>query len=143
MSDSVNNPTHYNSHPSGIECITIAEHHNFCIGNAIKYLWRAGLKGDGDNNKHIEDLKKAVWYIEREIERLGADAPPSKKTGWYIAHLDADDVAIAYRGEGSLWELYTAKILNPFGSEAAALEGMDYLIEELAYSPRELRVVNL
>ena len=39
--DSVNHPAHYNSHPSGIECIEIARHHNFNIGNTIKYLWRA------------------------------------------------------------------------------------------------------
>lgn len=43
--DSVNHPPHYNSHPSGVECIDIIEHHSLCIGNAIKYLWRAGLKG--------------------------------------------------------------------------------------------------
>lgn len=67
----VNNPKHYNSHPSGIECITIAEHYDFCIGNAIKYLWRSGLKSEkGISNieKELEDLRKAKWYIEREIE---------------------------------------------------------------------------
>ena len=64
MADSVNHPSHYNEHPSGVECITIVEHFGFCIGNAIKYLWRAGLKGDA-----IEDLKKARWYVDREIER--------------------------------------------------------------------------
>lgn len=42
--DRVNNPKHYTSHPSGIECIEISKHYNFCIGNAIKYLWRNGLK---------------------------------------------------------------------------------------------------
>lgn len=69
MSDSVNHPDHYNSHPSGVECIQIAEHYGFCIGNAIKYLWRAGLKGDA-----VEDLKKARWYIERELHRRMAAA---------------------------------------------------------------------
>ncbi len=64
--DSVNYPKHYLEHPSGIECIEVAEHFNFCIGNAIKYLWRAGLKTDNP----IEDLKKAAWYVNREIERL-------------------------------------------------------------------------
>lgn len=66
--DAVNHPKHYTSHPSGVECIQVTEHLNFCIGNAIKYLWRAGLK---DGNSDIQDLKKAVWYIEREIARLG------------------------------------------------------------------------
>ena len=68
--DAVNHPSHYASHPSGVECIQVTEHLNFCIGNAIKYLWRAGLK---DGNSDIQDLKKAVWYIEREIARLGGD----------------------------------------------------------------------
>jgi transcriptional regulator with XRE-family HTH domain len=65
--DDVNHPLHYRSHPSGVECIQITEHHNFNVGNAIKYLWRAGLK---DNTPSEKDLKKAVWYIQREIERL-------------------------------------------------------------------------
>jgi hypothetical protein len=65
--DDVNHPSHYTSHPSGVECIQITEHHNFNVGNAIKYLWRAGLK---DNTPSEKDLKKAVWYIQREIERL-------------------------------------------------------------------------
>ena len=71
--DNVNHPAHYNSHPSGIECIEIARHHNFNIGNAIKYLWRAGLKseeGMEDNDKQIEDLNKAIWYINDEIKRI-------------------------------------------------------------------------
>lgn len=67
MSDNVNHPKHYTSHPSGIECIEVTEHFNFCIGNAIKYLWRNGLK---DGNSNIQDLKKAIWYITREIETL-------------------------------------------------------------------------
>ena len=62
--DSVNHPKHYTAHPSGVECIQITEHMGFCLGNAVKYIWRADLKHDA-----IEDLKKAVWYIEREIER--------------------------------------------------------------------------
>jgi len=64
-SDVVNHPTHYTSHPSGIEAIQITEHMNFCLGNAIKYILRSDLKG-----KQVEDLKKAIWYINREIKRL-------------------------------------------------------------------------
>lgn len=63
--DPVNNPTHYNSHPSGIECIQVTEHMNFNLGNVVKYLWRAGEKGN-----LLEDLKKAAWYLNREIERV-------------------------------------------------------------------------
>ncbi len=62
--DSVNHPDHYNAHPSGVECIDIIEYMNFNIGNAIKYLWRADSKGG------IEDMKKAAWYVQREISRL-------------------------------------------------------------------------
>jgi hypothetical protein len=71
--DRVNSPAHYTSHPSGIEAITIAEHYNFCIGNAIKYLWRAGLKKEASlsaRQKEIEDLNKAIWYIQRQIKNL-------------------------------------------------------------------------
>jgi hypothetical protein len=62
--DAVNHPAHYNAHPSGIECIEVVEHMGFNVGNAIKYLWRADLKGNA-----LEDLQKAAWYVEREIEK--------------------------------------------------------------------------
>ena len=65
MSDAVNHPTHYNSHPSGIECIEVAELYGFNIGNAIKYIWRAGLKGGED--KLEQDLKKAIFYVNRQL----------------------------------------------------------------------------
>src|SRR5688500_11090020 len=64
--DLVNHPAHYTQHPSGVECITVTEHFNFNVGNAIKYLWRAGLKNDA-----VEDLRKAEFYVRREIQRLG------------------------------------------------------------------------
>lgn len=63
--DMINSPPHYGHHPSGVECIQITEHMNFCLGNVIKYVWRAGEKGD-----EVEDLKKARWYLDREIARL-------------------------------------------------------------------------
>ena len=63
--DNVNHPPHYTSHPSGIECIEVVRHMGFNLGNAIKYIWRADLKGNA-----IEDLRKAQFYIKREIERL-------------------------------------------------------------------------
>jgi Protein of unknwon function (DUF3310) len=70
MADPVNHPPHYTQHPSGVECITIVEHMTFNIGNAVKYLWRNGLKDDTPN---VQDLQKAVWYINREIQRLEID----------------------------------------------------------------------
>ena len=62
--DPVNHPAHYTGHPSGIEPIDIAEHMNFNLGNVIKYVLRSDLKGDA-----VTDLRKAEWYIGREIER--------------------------------------------------------------------------
>lgn len=66
MTDKIN-PKHYTNHPSGIECIQVTRHCNFNIGNAIKYLWRHGQKS---NESAIDDLKKAIWYIQDEINRL-------------------------------------------------------------------------
>jgi len=67
--ESVNHPPHYNKHPSGVECIDIIEHMPYNIGAAMKYLWRVGLKPGVSSE---EDLRKAIWYIEREIQRLGS-----------------------------------------------------------------------
>lgn len=63
-SDPVSHPSHYTGHPSGIECIQITEHMGFNLGNALKYIWRCDLKLDA-----VEDLKKAKWYIERELAK--------------------------------------------------------------------------
>jgi hypothetical protein len=62
--DMVNHPPHYTSHPSGVECIQITEHMGFNLGNALKYIWRADLKGSA-----VEDLEKAIFYINRELEK--------------------------------------------------------------------------
>jgi hypothetical protein len=56
-------PNHYRQHPSGVEAIQITEHFSFNLGNVIKYVWRADLKNG------LEDLEKARWYLDREIER--------------------------------------------------------------------------
>jgi hypothetical protein len=69
VADLVNKPPHYLSHPSGIECIQITEHMGFNLGNAVKYLWRCDLKKDA-----IEDLEKAAWYINREIQKRKNEA---------------------------------------------------------------------
>jgi hypothetical protein len=76
---SVDHPQHYSAHPSGIECIEIAEHMNFCRGNVVKYIWRASEKGS-----ELEDLKKARWYLDREIARLESRLETR-------AHADPDD----------------------------------------------------
>ena len=73
MIDNVNHPQHYTNDPSGIECIQITRYRDFNIGNAIKYLWRAGLKQESSKDmvdKTIEDLEKAIWYINDEINKI-------------------------------------------------------------------------
>jgi hypothetical protein len=67
VGDDVNHPTHYNKHPSGIECIEVARHMTFNVGIAIKHLWRSGLK---DGEPSLKDLKKAAWYLNDEIQKL-------------------------------------------------------------------------
>lgn len=71
MSSNVNHPSHYNQNKNGIEVIDIIEGQGWGVGfnrgNAVKYILRAGYK---DPNKELEDLQKAAWYINREIERL-------------------------------------------------------------------------
>lgn len=67
--DTVAKPKHYNVHPSGVECIQVTEHMNFCLGNAMKYIWRA------DEKNGIEDLKKAIWYLQNEIHRRDNSQP--------------------------------------------------------------------
>lgn len=64
MSDPVNHPAHYTSHPSGVECLDVVRHMGFNLGNAIKYIWRADLKGAA-----IQDLEKARFYIDDEIRK--------------------------------------------------------------------------
>lgn len=63
-SSAVEHPSHYNEHPSGVECLDIIRHMNFNLGNVIKYVWRADLKEDA-----IQDLEKAVFYLQDEIKR--------------------------------------------------------------------------
>jgi hypothetical protein len=64
--DGVDHPAHYTAHPSGIECIQVVEYMTFNLGNAVKYIWRAGHKTEDP----AEDLRKAAWYVAREIERV-------------------------------------------------------------------------
>ncbi len=73
MAEMVNHPRHYNTNPSGVECITVVEHMSFNVGNAIKYLWRADEKGSA-----LEDLRKAEWYVRREIERRSKEPLPER-----------------------------------------------------------------
>lgn len=62
MSDNVNNPSHYTQYKNG-QVIDITQHMDFCLGNAVKYLMRAGYKGGPE--KFEEDIRKALWYVKR------------------------------------------------------------------------------
>ena len=75
MIDMVNHPPHYNAHPSGIEQIEVTGHMNFCLGNAVKYIWRCDDKG-----KAIEDLQKAIFYLNWEIERRNGNKRREEKS---------------------------------------------------------------
>ena len=66
-SDVINHPKHY-TNLAGIECIDATEQMNFNIGNAVKYLWRCDLKDTPEEN-----LKKALWYVRREMKRRGIE----------------------------------------------------------------------
>ena len=85
--DPVNHPRHYTQHPSGVECIQITQHMGFCLGNAIKYIWRADLKNG------LEDLQKAQWYIAQEIARRSGKVEPEapELTGAAAALVDRAD----------------------------------------------------
>lgn len=79
----VNHPEWYTKHPSGVECIEVARHFCFDIGNAIKYLWRAGLKkeqGMSEIEKEIEDCNKAIWYIEDHVKMLNKKLNKNNET---------------------------------------------------------------
>lgn len=72
--NNINHPLHYNSHPSGIECIEVARYMSFNLGNVLKYIWQHGKKRSETNpdelSNAIEDLEKAAWYLQNEIELL-------------------------------------------------------------------------
>tara|TARA_R110000751_G_scaffold307812_1_gene431860 strand:- start:40886 stop:41116 length:231 start_codon:yes stop_codon:yes gene_type:complete len=72
MTDLIDHPPHYTSSQARcstcgaqIECIDVTEHMDFCLGNAVKYIWRAGLKGDA-----LTCLRKARWYLDRAIQKM-------------------------------------------------------------------------
>ncbi len=71
----VDSPKHYNSHPSKKECIEIVRYYCFDVGNAMKYLWRAGLKGEEGmtgRDKEVEDCMKAIWYLKDYVHSTGS-----------------------------------------------------------------------
>lgn len=76
--DTVNHPSHYNAHPSGVECIDIIRWYTANVAMVFKHLWRAGLK-QVTSNDHLEDYLKAQFYLNDEIERLRLE---KEREGW-------------------------------------------------------------
>ncbi len=68
LHDAVNHPKHYTAHPSGVECIQITRHMNFCLGNAMKYIWRAGLKGDAVEDKELKNTIRQYLMLKDELD---------------------------------------------------------------------------
>jgi hypothetical protein len=94
--DNVNHPQHYKAHPSGIEVIEITEHMNFNLGNVIKYVMRH------EHKNGVEDLKKAKWYLEREIANKEAanEVVEDLKKEWERQFNEAADQAKTYEVSG-------------------------------------------
>ena len=69
MKESVNHPTHYGGEDNTYEAIKVIESWglDFCLGNVVKYISRAGKK---DPAKELEDLNKALWYLDRRIKQI-------------------------------------------------------------------------
>jgi hypothetical protein len=107
----VNHPRHYNVHPSGVEAIDLCEVMEFNTGNAFKYLFRANNKG-----KALQDVEKALWYINREIERvkaLSTETPlvlqelTCSNHLWTAKHIEQAENVIDHETDERLRTIYT------------------------------------
>lgn len=97
--DIVQRPKHYNSHPSGVECIEIIEHMTFNLGNATKYVWRGGLKLDDP----LQDYEKALWYLRREFERKPIILPTNRQIEHFRMVMMEDNRARRVLARPSPW----------------------------------------
>lgn len=125
--DMVNHPPHYTSHPSGIEVIELTENCMCCISNAVRYVCRAGRKWDG-----VEDLRKAAWYVDREIlirqKQRGVVLPANPGADrLFDAYIEAEPDRTVAAVVRSLWAAQ-----NGAESLADAASGIRKLIAEKA-----------
>lgn len=145
MNDIVNHPPHYTSHKSGVECIEITEHMGFCLGNAIKYIWRADLKQNA-----VEDLEKAKWYIDREIKKLKGEGKMQESEN-YLSQViwrpinarcdytpDADKEILIY--DGYIDDVVKGYLSYPddyeLGDDISTLEWIDIQTDEKLADPQ-------
>jgi len=113
--DPVNHPPHYTQHSSSVECYEISQHLSAAVAQAFQYIWRAEDKGNA-----AEDYKKAVWWLEREIQRLEPLMRATKK----VIDSESDWKAHLYRqmitGPGRLWY-----VIDALKERIAGLESTD------------------
>lgn len=102
MKDTIN-PDYYKDTPFGLEVIEITKHYDFCIGNALKYIFRAGKKheqGMKDKEKHVDDLKKAVWYLNAEIKKITEGEPKERRLkNIYLRYKNGEEEVFAFLDE--------------------------------------------
>lgn len=116
MTDNINHPTHYNSRDIGSECIDLAQYQTFCVGNAIKYLWRYK-----DKENHIEDLRKARWYATRaSVTQETVDAETGDCETILLKLIDSTSGYESAAWTGLLWSKWYI-----------VLSAIDMMIEEI------------
>lgn len=142
MEDLVNHPKHYTSHPSGVECIELTEYMPFCLGNATKYLWRAGLK---TGTAESLDVAKAIWYLDRQLLTMGSTLdrrvclPRASSQGflrlsrWFLGG-DSLEVSANLASVGVLFDLFTCGGGPYQPTETLLDEGSMKMVESGAYS---------
>lgn len=149
--EEVNNPRHYHSHPSGVACIDIIEHYPCNVANGIKYLWRAGLKGDSVEDQ-IKDLRKAAWYAAREANRVESAArgsapvvdvtPGEPLTGVCFAFDAPAELVFALDLDNKL-RLYTVKTTPPLVQPSLARVGSAIGEDGVVYATSLSRALDL
>lgn len=124
MTEAINHPPHYMTHPSGVEAIDICEWLPFSAGNAIKYVWRADHKG-----RPREDLHKAIWYVERQIRNLDRREKISYRPG----KLASERALLVLKSEpGSLLSKVLLALAIPDEVEIGHLEAArEFVLKEL------------
>lgn len=133
-SEKVDHPRHYNAHRSGIECIELIEHLPTNFGNAVKYLWRCGLK---TTETPLRDLKSARWYTEREIQRsrlYELEDEPRPKTDVMWRALAHKVIEVESENEGGALGDFLVALLDDDFSEM--LDAIDRAIEEAKKVPQ-------
>lgn len=138
--DPVNHPSHYTSHPSGVECIQITQHMSFCLGNAIKYIFRREDKG-----ALLQDLKKAEFYVNQEIKRITSTGRWTTYQAWsddrelpedalfakFIGHCEPGNLTSAMK---LIWNAGGIKSSGPVQDLDEAAEFISREIERLGNS---------